>query len=608
MPQPFADELRSIQFSPKLSESLERARVFAREQSHRAVLLEHLLLALTEDADAATVMQVCNVDPVRLGTDASGYLGRLLEDMRAPAGVEPQADAELLRVLQAAGQAAQQSRRRQIDGAIVLAAIVGDGKSPAAGLLKAHGLTFEEAIRALQKATTTANAKARSQLYAAPAKSAPQSASPPAAAAVEPGASPALAALGEEAAQTPQSVDEILAAARTRIQQRTAAMVAKPEAKAPQQSAPAPAAEAGPLPLSALTSGTPAPPGRPTPAEEPEDSLDGPKAGSEPPSQTSAPSPGPPPPQPPSPARSSWTPPAAPQPAQSPPGRMPPPSPRPPAGPPSRPLTAGEGPPRPQMPQGRRPPQGGPPPGYGSRPQQVPWPPPPQPGPPPGPHPGPYPGAPARPPPGANGAGPDAALQPPARPRPGQRPSQHTGGQGGGPLVETIPRRMRVGKGSSAQVRIARDKIDGLILLLMSGRGMAHRPDAFVTRALSVRLRAPDGGFAVEPGSPETQWVETGAGLQHDEFVSWRWTVTPQWRGRGRLLLAVTARTVGHDGLATETAPPDRTIEVVVTGGRLRRLMRWFGLLAVLLLGMGLGRFANELWTLGTSMLKRLIG
>ncbi len=375
MPQPFADELRSIQFSPTLSESLERARVFAREQQHRAVLLEHLLLALTEDADAAAVMQVCNVDPVRLGTDASGYLGRLLEDMRAPPGFEPLPDAELLRVLQAAGQAAQQSRRRQIDGAIVLAAIVGDGKSPAAGLLKAHGLTFEEAIRALQKATTTANAKARSQLYAAPAKSAPQSASPPAAAGVEPGAAPALAAIGEEAAQTSQSVDEILAAARARIQQRTAAMVGKPEAKAVQQPVPAPSAEGEPLPLSSLTSGTPAPPGRPTPAEEPEDSLDDPKAGSGPPSQTSTPPPGPPPPQPPSPARSSWTPPAAPQPAQSPPGRMPPHSPRPPAGPPSRPQTAGEGPPRPQLPHGPRPPQGGPPPGYGSRPQQAPWPP-----------------------------------------------------------------------------------------------------------------------------------------------------------------------------------------------------------------------------------------
>ena len=46
-------------------------------------MLEHLLLALTEDPDAAAVLQASNVDLLRLGTDVSGYLGRLLEDMRA---------------------------------------------------------------------------------------------------------------------------------------------------------------------------------------------------------------------------------------------------------------------------------------------------------------------------------------------------------------------------------------------------------------------------------------------------------------------------------------------------------------------------------------------
>ena len=119
--------------SSNLGESLERAHGFAREQGHRAVTLEHLLLAFTEDTDASAVLQASSVDLVRLGTDVSGYLGRLLEDMRAENGAEPATDPELLRVLHAAVQAAQQSRRRQIDGAIVLAAVVGDGKSPAAG-------------------------------------------------------------------------------------------------------------------------------------------------------------------------------------------------------------------------------------------------------------------------------------------------------------------------------------------------------------------------------------------------------------------------------------------------------------------------------------------
>jgi neural Wiskott-Aldrich syndrome protein len=587
MPQPFADEFKTIQMSPNLGESLERARVFAREQSHRAVLLEHLLLALTEDPDAAAVMQASNVDPLRLGTDISGYLGRLLEDMRAPAGFEPQADAELLRVLQAAGQAAQQSRRRQIDGAIVLAAVVGDGKSPAAGVLKAHGLTFEEAIRALQKATTAANAKARSQLYAPsgklavapaaaetpPAPAAPAEPDPP-----PPPAAVASAAPDDPAAQTPQSVDDILAAARARIQQRTTAIVSRPKAKAPPSPPPPPAvaAESDPLPLSALTSG--APPPAPAPPEEFADEFDDP-----PEEEASAP------PQAPQ-LRSSWAPPPTPAAGQQAPRLPHPPPQRPPGAFPNRPLQSGEGPPRPPLPQ-RAPRHNGPPqPGFPNRPQQVPWPNQADPG---------MPG-----PPPMNGAA--HAEAPHQRP---PRPGQRTAGQGGqGPLVETIPRRMRLGSPAPAQVRITRDKIDGLILLLLSGRGMPHRPDAFVARALTVRLRAPDGGFVIEPGSPETQWVEAAAGLQQDEFVGWRWNITPQRRGRGRLLLVVTARTVGRDGIAAETSPPDRVIEVVVKGGRLRGVLRWSSLLIALLLGAAIDRFGTEFWRLGAALFKRMTG
>src|SRR5215510_3468626 len=169
MPQSSADQLQSIPMSPSLTQSLGKAKDFAREQAHRAMTLEHLLLALTADADAAGVLRACNIDIDRLGTDVSGYLGGLLEDMRAPPGTEPAADSDLLRVVEAARQAANQSRRRTIDGAIVLAAIVGDAKSPAAGLLKAHGMTFEEAIKTLQKAS----AQARSKQFSPTAQRAP---------------------------------------------------------------------------------------------------------------------------------------------------------------------------------------------------------------------------------------------------------------------------------------------------------------------------------------------------------------------------------------------------------------------------------------------------
>src|SRR5262245_26446589 len=222
MPHSIADDFKSIPMSPNLGESLERAHRFAREQTHRTVALEHLLLALTEDPEAALILQAANVDLGRLRADVSGYLGRLLEDMRAEPGAEPKPDPELLRVLQAAASAAQQSKRKQIDGAIVLAAVVGDGKSPAAGTLKAHGMTFEEAIRALQRANT----RARLKPLAKPSSASPavEAALPSASGGGEPqsGELPVTQpAPASTQASATQSADEILAAARARIQKRS---------------------------------------------------------------------------------------------------------------------------------------------------------------------------------------------------------------------------------------------------------------------------------------------------------------------------------------------------------------------------------------------------
>jgi len=106
MPQVFADEFKSFPISAQLGESLERAYRFAREQSHRLVTLEHLLLALTEDGEAAAMLQSAGVELGRLGAEVSGYLGGLLEDMRAQTETELRPDADLMRVLKAATTAA----------------------------------------------------------------------------------------------------------------------------------------------------------------------------------------------------------------------------------------------------------------------------------------------------------------------------------------------------------------------------------------------------------------------------------------------------------------------------------------------------------------------
>jgi hypothetical protein len=609
MPHSIADEFKSIPMSSNLGESLERAHRFARDQGHRLVALEHLLLALSEDPEAALILQAANVDLARLRADVSGHLGRLLDDMRAEPGTEPRPDPELLRVLQAAASAAQQSKRKQIDGAIVLAAIVGDGKSAAAGTLKAHGMTFEEAIRALQRANTQARLKTPAKPAGAPA-----AAKAPEAGATAPPSEPRpsepanhveaqtadTASLSARLASHANAADDILAAARARIQQRSAG----PGSHADPDIAPAPTSHEPPA---YQVEEAPRAPGASEPPQESSNAFEELLAVSTASRSESAPGPDAYPDSAQEPAgargpRQSWTPPPdmRPQPnarhPQAPAGRAPPPR-----GP--RPDDGQRQPPQLGARQGTAPgpmPGNMPVAGLPNRPARAPWP-----------EPAEHNGQ-ARPQ-AANGsfAGPHYADAGGPLPGPSQSPrsapAQRSGSQPDrGPLVESVPRRMRVGVASKAEVRISRDRIEALVVAL-NGHGMPHRPEQFLARALSVRLKAPNGGFYIEPASPETQWVERTSAHARDEHAIWRWTVTPQRRGRGRLLLMVSARTVGHDGLPAESAPPDRLIEVRVSPNRMRGLGRWLAWLTALAIGAAVGRFSDQLWTAASALIKKML-
>jgi hypothetical protein len=168
-------------------------------------------------------------------------------------------------------------------------------------------------------------------------------------------------------------------------------------------------------------------------------------------------------------------------------------------------------------------------------------------------------------------------------------------------VSDTIPRRMRVGVSETVEVRIANADVLALAEGLQ-GPGAAYRHDFVLTKALAVRLRAPEGGFWIEPLSPETVWIDSNSRLVPDDYVSWRWTVTPQFRGRAPLQLIISARTVGSDGLAAETALPDQTFEIRVRRNYRRAAARWAGWLAAAAIGALLGRFSDVLIALGKSV------
>ncbi len=162
-----------------------------------------------------------------------------------------------------------------------------------------------------------------------------------------------------------------------------------------------------------------------------------------------------------------------------------------------------------------------------------------------------------------------------------------------GALAENVPRTMRVGVSERVEIRIGRAQAKGLTEG-MEGGGLAWRHDVVVTKAMSVRLRAPEGGFFIETASPETQWVDNQFADVGDDFASWRFVVTPQRRGTARLQIIVSARTVGADGLAAETAFPDQAVDVKVRtnyGSLARRSLGWA---AAAILGGVLAKFGES--------------
>ena len=151
---------------------------------------------------------------------------------------------------------------------------------------------------------------------------------------------------------------------------------------------------------------------------------------------------------------------------------------------------------------------------------------------------------------------------------------------------------MRVAVPALIEVRIARADVQALAEGLQGG-GAAYHHEVTVTKAMSVRLRAPDGGFFIETASPETQWIEKAMLLSADDFASWRWHVTPRDKGRRRLQLIISARTVSADGLAAETALPDQVITVRVRTNYGQSARRWVGWVIAAVAGGLLAKFGE---------------
>ncbi len=543
-----APEPAGVGRSPHLDASLDKAHKFAVGQHHHNVATEHLLFTLTEDPEALVVLGASTIDIDRLRADIMSHLAQLPNDAPASKSILPTAD--LLKVLKLAAMAAQQSARRQIDGAIVLAAVIGDASTPSAGLLRAHGLTFNEVIRVLQKAAPVA-APAANESVTEAVPVVPAAAPSP----TEPVAPNAVAPVARAA---DASTDELLASVRARLQQAAPPPVTRrtetaapapaedvPAVKAivaaalpnevtkPDQGAEAPVAAASPTPVTvAAALKETASHSLPTSAQVPT-SPDQLQARPTVPAQI-------PPPLPVAagPVIASPTPVAAPR-------GMPPPL----------PMTV-QPPPQPAT--------------LSSALQQA---------------------HPKQPMPAPAGAPP--ATQPAAnreQQRPAPPPPVPPVGVDMRALMNAMPRQLRSGHSEVIEVTIPRRALE---IPLTAG----HRWPPL--RVAMVRLKAPGDDAYVELLSPEALWISPPRVHQSADDATWRWRVTPRRSGTIRLTLAGAARIVGGEGISTEIPFGEESTEIPAARRRSRRgvvgLLLFGNLIALGLLAMVMSGRAAEI-------------
>jgi ATP-dependent Clp protease ATP-binding subunit ClpA len=133
-------------FSRSLEQALHRALGFANERRHEYATLEHLLLALVDDADAAAVMRACNVDLDALRRNLIEYIDTELMNLVGDGREDSKPTAGFQRVIQRAVIHVQSSGREEVTGANLLVAIFAERESHAAYFLQEQDMTRYDAV------------------------------------------------------------------------------------------------------------------------------------------------------------------------------------------------------------------------------------------------------------------------------------------------------------------------------------------------------------------------------------------------------------------------------------------------------------------------------
>ena len=134
-------------FSTTLEQAIHNALALANERRHELATLEHLLLSLIDEPDAARVMNACGVELEELRRSLSKFIDDELESLISDVdGSEAAPTTGFQRVIQRAAIHVQSSGRSEVSGANVLVAIFAERESHAAYFLQQQNMTRYDAV------------------------------------------------------------------------------------------------------------------------------------------------------------------------------------------------------------------------------------------------------------------------------------------------------------------------------------------------------------------------------------------------------------------------------------------------------------------------------
>jgi Clp amino terminal domain, pathogenicity island component/Glyoxalase superfamily protein len=145
---------RVPRFSTELEITLQRALGHADARKHQYTTLEHLLLALTDDANASKVMRACGVDPATLQRSLTDYIDNELLAIVAETGAlrgESRPTAAFQRVMQRAVSHAEQMGQQEATGDNMMVVIFAERLSPAVRRLYSQNMTAQDAANFVER-------------------------------------------------------------------------------------------------------------------------------------------------------------------------------------------------------------------------------------------------------------------------------------------------------------------------------------------------------------------------------------------------------------------------------------------------------------------------